>query len=194
MMHKLLRISLDKVKRLLCFALCESYFKRAISVLNDSKNLMSSLSIIQECNYYYEECHKANRQFSKKLSILKVKNEFDTIMSDLEELKSDFELQANVLRGLQSKQIAQDLFKKCIELENFYFNILWEVIDWYRDSIIKTRGQDIECEAEVSSDLGYIYDKVLKDKVKAKSYFQSSWHLADSLRPKIFTRRKWYQR
>ncbi len=46
----------------------------------------------------------------------------------------------------------------------------------------------------MSSELGYLFEKIIKDKDKAKTYFKACIYLADALKPKVFTRTEWYVR
>jgi hypothetical protein len=46
----------------------------------------------------------------------------------------------------------------------------------------------------VSSQLGYIFEKILNDKDHGKRYYKSCLQLTEALKPKTFTREKWYTR
>lgn len=178
---KISRVSPRDVCVLVNYRICECFYRRADELMH-SNLIKQALAKNNECDYFFEESFK----YAK---------ENDEMLDKLEELKDDFVLQRFSLEGLKSKIVAQKLLKECINnYEEINFDMIWDIIDWYKDAIIKMRGNDIEIEAEISSDLGYIYDEILKLKDKAKTNYQNSWHLVDSLRPKVFTRFTWYRR
>jgi hypothetical protein len=39
-------------------------------------------------------------------------------------------------------------------------DMIWEIVDWFRQAAILTRGTDVELEAMALSRLGKVYDKV----------------------------------
>jgi hypothetical protein len=178
---KISRASSKNICVLINYRICECYYRRADELLH-SNLIKQAFAKNNECDYFYEES-------------LKDAKENDQIVDELEELKDDFILQRLMLEGLKSKLVAKNLLKECLNShEELNFDLIWDVIDWFKDAIVKMRGKDIESEAEISSDLGYVYGNILKLKEKSKNYFHISWHLIDSLRPKVFTRFKWYQR
>ena len=61
--------------------------------------------------------------------------------------------------------------------------MVWEIIDWYKDSILKVRDKDIKQEAMSLSRIGKVYDKVLKIKFRARDYLKKSLELAHSITP-----------
>lgn len=175
------RSSIDEVCVLINYRICECYFRMAADLMN-SNLYLKALAANNECDFYYEE------------SIRHLNND-ENMINMIKELKEDFILQRFCLEGFQSKIIAQKMLDQCInEHEILNMELIWDIIDRYRDAISKLKGKDIECEAELTSDLGYIYDKVIKNKDKAKDYYKLSWYLADSLRPKVLTHFKWYKR
>ena len=150
----------------------------------DTRRYKEALSCLRDFDFHYEEC-------LKNLKYYECDDEIN--LNELESLREDHILQTCIAEGISSKHVAQDLLRKCIEEnEDLNFDLLFDIIDRFRDSIIKTRNNDIECEAEVSSELGQIYDEILKIKEKGKEYYQNSFHLAESLKPKIFTKHSWY--
>ena len=52
--------------------------------------------------------------------------------------------------------------------------------------LLLARETDMEVEAIALSRLGSVYDKILKDKIHAKTYFRRSIQLAMSLHPRTF--------
>ena len=70
--------------------------------------------------------------------------------------------------------------------EHLNMDMVWKVVDCYMEAIILAREIDMEVEAIALSRLGSIYDKVIKDKIRAKGYFMRSVQLAMSLQPRTF--------
>lgn len=70
--------------------------------------------------------------------------------------------------------------------EDLNFDMVWKVVDCYMEAIVLAREIDMEVEAIALSRLGSIYDKILKDKFRAKTYFRRSIQLAMSLHPRTF--------
>ena len=65
--------------------------------------------------------------------------------------------------------------------------MVWEIIDWYKDSILKVRDMDLKQEAISLSRIGKVYDKVLKIKFRARDYLKKSMELAHSIVPFVVT-------
>lgn len=83
--------------------------------------------------------------------------------------------------------LADDILHSLLmDEENLSMDMVWKVVDLYKEAIILTREKDVEMEAIALSRLGNVNDKILKDKLKAKAYFRRSIQLALSLHPRIF--------
>ena len=168
------------------FYISQLIFQHSVELM-DSKRYKEALVCLRDFDFHYEECLK-NLKYSDE-------SDDEINLNELESLHEEHILQLCIAEGISSKHVAQDLLRKCIaENEHLNIDLLFDIIDRFRDSIIKTRNKDIECEAEVSSELGRIYDEVLKIKEKGKEYYQNSFHLAESLKPKVFTKHPWYMR
>ena len=70
--------------------------------------------------------------------------------------------------------------------EDLNFDMVWEVVDCYMEAIVLAKEINIEVEAIALSRLGSVYDKILKDKIRAKTYFTRSIQLAMTLHPRTF--------
>ena len=190
-LYKLLEKSCNHAKCIINFYISKYIFNQSIE-LAESKKIKEASTCLNDFNYHYEECLRTFKYFEVEDTYPFI---FDIDEYEIESLNDDYLTQKCVIEGKVSKLLAQNLLKTCIEeIEDLNFDLLYDIIDLYHDSLIKTRDNDIECEAEVSSDLGFIYDEVMKLKDRAKEYFQDSFHLAESLRPKIFTPQKCYIR
>ena len=65
-------------------------------------------------------------------------------------------------------------------------DMIWKVVDLYREAVLLTREVDMESEAIALSRLGNVLDSVVKMKGKAKECLRRSVQLAMSLHPKTF--------
>ena len=71
--------------------------------------------------------------------------------------------------------------------ETVDINMVWEIIDWYKQAILLARELDMEQEAMAMQRIGRVYAKVLKFKPQAKEYYKRAIQLAGSMAPRIFT-------
>ena len=168
------------------YRLCNLYYQMSIKFL-DENEIDESFRSINESRYFCEECYR----FSK---VLGAKN-FDIESVDLEQLKINTDLQICVVDGLKAKREADLIYDKCINYcESINIELAWDAIDMYRIAIRATKNKDIELEAEITSIIGVIYEKVLCIKERAKEYYHISLELAESMKPKLFTDKAWYKR
>jgi hypothetical protein len=184
---KLILVSPLHIKLLINYLLSECNFKKSISLSDDNAiNVRNSLNINKECDYYIEECNRLLPQVTNS----------DKFIEQLIHLKEEINKRRCLLEGLNSKYVAQDLLAKCTHNETITdFDALLEVIDWYKDALMKIHDQNLEMEAEIYSELGHIYDYFLKQKDRAKSYYQQCIHLVDSLGQiqSFMLKHKWFQ-
>ncbi len=154
--------------------------------------LNNSCRYINECNYYYEECIKLRNQLKCSKSLIEY---FRLDESDLNELANNKLIQECILEAQKHKQVADQLLDKLLNYEECLdFEQVWNCIDLYRESIVKTRDKDIELEAEVLSKLGLVYSRILKMNDRAKTCYYACFNLAESMKPKVFTHHSWYIR
>lgn len=110
-------------------------------------------------------------------------------------LESDVLMHQCIAESMQANQIGDDLFKKVLmDEENLNIDMVYEVIDWYKQAVLRTREiTEVEVEAIAMSRIGKVYDKVLKLKYKAKEYIMRSMQLANSMHPRIFHDEDWFK-
>ena len=70
---------------------------------------------------------------------------------------------------------------------------IWYSIDFYREAICKSKEKAVEIEAEIHSRLVHVYGKILKIKSRAKTSYNMCFYLFESMKPKMFTKYKWYK-
>jgi hypothetical protein len=102
-------------------------------------------------------------------------------------------IQECVSEACQQKNIADKVYDRAInESEQIDLESLWDAVDLYKSAILKSRGKDIEIEAECLSKIGTIFESVFKMKQQAKACFYKCLELAESMKPKTFTHCSWY--
>lgn len=184
---KLIEVSTNHISLLINYLVSEYIYKKSTSLSDDdATSIRTSLNFNKECDYYIEECNRLLSHVSSS----------DKIKEKLTHLKEEVYQRRCLLEGYNSKFVAQDLLARCTHNENITdFDALLEVIDWYKDSLMKIHVHNLEMEAEIYSDLGYIYDIYLKQKDRAKSYYQQCVHLVDSLGQihSFMIKHKWFQ-
>ena len=95
----------------------------------------------------------------------------------------------NYLQGfVRSVPLGDELLERATRYyETVDINMVWEIIDWYKQAILLARELDIEQEAIAMQRIGRVYAKVLKFKPQAKEYYKRAIQLAVSMAPRIFT-------
>ena len=142
-----------------------------------------ALSRMRDCYYHIEEAKKlANIQHdAERIEEVKV-------------LEQDVFYHSSAAESIQAREHGRQILDTATQQEEeLNLELIWDVIDWYKQATILARELDIEQEAIALSYLGYVYDKVLKIQSKAKEYFMRSLQLAESLKPRTFSTHAWYQ-
>ena len=112
----------------------------------------------------------------------------------VDDMKEDAFKNRCISESLQKRLLADDLLEKTLyNAEELDMNGIWQVIDFYSESIILTRENDIEQEALSLTKLGVLYHKVLLQKSKAKEILMRVLQLAQSLQPRNLSEEKWYR-
>ena len=79
------------------------------------------------------------------------------------------------------------------QVEGFDVDIVWQAIDYFRESIVLIRGLDLELEAKCLTKLGLVYHNVLLDKTRAKEVLMRAIQLAQTLEPRNFNEEQWFR-
>ncbi|ESO96147.1 hypothetical protein LOTGIDRAFT_231852 [Lottia gigantea] len=120
--------------------------------------------------------------------------------SDSEEMKRTFELhqediyiQTCVAESMQALDIGDNMFQAAMtEEEVLNMDMIYDVLDWYRQAITLTRDKDVLLEAIAHCRLGKIYQKVLKLDDRARVYYAKCIELANTLIPRTIHQEEWY--
>ena len=142
-----------------------------------------ALSRMRDCYYHIEEAKKlANiQQDAERIEEVKV-------------LEQDVFYHSSAAESIQAREHGRQILDTATQQEEeLNLELIWDVIDCYKQATILARELDIEQEAIALSYLGYVYDKVLKIQSKAKAYYMRCLQLAESLKPRTFFSQIWYQ-
>ncbi|XP_069111849.1 uncharacterized protein [Argopecten irradians] len=118
-----------------------------------------------------------------------------TIEGEVKILEADVFMHLCMAESMQARSIGDKMYHQLtMEEEALNMDMAWEVVDWYKLAIIRTRDvTEVELEAVALSRLGSLYHKVLKMKDKAKRYLMRSIHLAHSMHPRTFNNDDWFK-
>ena len=160
--------------------LADAIFKTGISEMSAGRH-KESKKLMHECYMPVEEARRHGHH--------------DPIIeTEVRIFDEDIFMHLCTCESIQAQITGDELFEKILlDEDNLNINMVWEVVDWYKQSILLTREKDVEYEAIGHSRLGKIYDGVLKLKTKAKANFMRCLELVNSMHPRNFTNDKWYQ-
>ena len=142
-----------------------------------------TLSRMKNCYYHIEEAKKlANAEHNV------------TSMEEALTLEKDVLYHTCTAESIQARKTGAQLLDWATQQqEELNVDLIWDVIDWYKQATILARELDIEQEAIALSYLGFVYDKVLMLQSRAKAYYMRCLQLAESLKPRTFFTCSWYQ-
>ena len=160
--------------------LADTVFKAGISELSAGR-YKECLKLMHECYTPIEEARRYGHHDPFIEAEVRVYNE-------------DIFIHQCTSESIQARVTGGQLFETLLQDEDsLNIDMVWEVVDWYKQSILLTRERDVEFEAIGHSRLGKVYDRVLKLKNKAKENFMRCLELVNSMHPRNFTSEKWYQ-
>ncbi|XP_060603257.1 uncharacterized protein LOC132756257 [Ruditapes philippinarum] len=109
-------------------------------------------------------------------------------------LETDVMLNRALAESMQSRQTGDVLLEKVLKDEEMLnIDMVWEIIDWYKNAILRARDVDMKQEAMALYKIGLVYDKVFKVKFRAKTYLKKALELAQSMTPRNFTTEEWFK-
>lgn len=164
-----------------CFLqLADAIFKTGISEMSAGR-YKESMRLMRECYTPVEEARRYAFQDPFTETEVRIFDE-------------DIFMHQCTCESIQARETGDGLFVKIIlDEDNLNIDMVWEVIDWYKQSVLLTREKDVEYEAIGHSRLGRVYDRVLKLRNKAKENFMRCLELVNSMHPRSFTSEKWFQ-
>lgn len=159
---------------------CTIWFNDACIALNEN-DFKRSLYSLKEMYHPVEQIRRYG------------KHNLD-LMNHLESVEQDIVLQMARTESLQLLHIGDELLETHIEDdEDLNMDLIYTVIDNYRQCMVLTRGIEVEVEAIALSRLGKVYDQVLKMKHRARECFQMCINTAHTLAPRNFAMDPWYK-
>jgi len=164
----------------LCVELSNLRFNEGITLLGQ-QDFKGCLYLIRECHRPVEEARKFGC-------------ELEPILQEVRILEQDLFLHECVCRSHQARVQGDELLDKYLkDEESLNMGMVWTVVDLYKEAVILTRENDPEAEAIALSRLGSIFDKIIKDKFRAKPYMMRSIQMAMSLHPRTFGSESWFK-
>ena len=116
------------------------------------------------------------------------------LLADARVLEQDVFYHSCSASSIQARSQGDELLELAMQgEENLDMDLIFDVIDWYKQAVVLAREIDLEQEAIGSSRLGVVYDKVLKITGRAKAYFTKCLELVEALKPRTFFLDKWYK-
>lgn len=89
--------------------------------------------------------------------------------------------------------MADNRFKQAMEAdENVDMDGVYDALDGFKMAENIAAGNDPETEAVASAYMGKIFYKALKRPDKAKKYYNDCIRLLETLKPKVFSDKKWH--
>lgn len=141
-----------------------------------------------KCKHQMAECHYPLHEGRKH------GHEQPDVLQELVVLETDVNMHMCIAESSKARQTGDDLLEKATRYyETIDMNMVWEIIDWYKQAILLARELDIEQEAIAMQRIGRVYAKVLKFKPQAKEYYKRAVQMAVSMAPRTFTTCDWYQ-
>ncbi|EDO35263.1 predicted protein [Nematostella vectensis] len=140
------------------------------------------LSRMKDCYFHLEEAKRLQHNSSD----IDRNQEIAVLEQDIIYLRTTAE-------SMQAREHGNQLLEIAVkEEEELNMDLIWDVIDWFKQATIFARELDLEQEAIALSRLGYVYDQIIKQESKAKTYFMRALQLADSLKPRTFATEAWF--
>ncbi|KAJ8022684.1 hypothetical protein HOLleu_37652 [Holothuria leucospilota] len=168
-----------ELRALLFVQIASVLYKRSVQTL-EAQDFRSSLRSLHEMNYPLEEAGKITSS--------------DEMRADIRVLKTDAIYQLASAESMQVCSIAvKQLDELLNDLEYLNINMVFDTLDLFKDGALKAREINLEQEAIACFYQGHIFERILKLKQKAKTFYMQVMELTEAAKPKLFTNQKWYQ-
>jgi hypothetical protein len=185
--------NVDFINYVLNAKLSEIFFKES-ELANDGTDdgIKASFKYINECSFHYREASKFYERIKKETIVC---HDYIYFLNEFADFADDIDAQFIIIEGYKYKRRADLRLDKCINGNKLLnFDLVCDIIDLYRDAIYLIKEHNIEIEAQILSQIGFIYDKVLNMQQEAKKNFYNCFNLAEAMKPKLFTNSSWYIR
>jgi len=176
--------TVDRAKADLQLKLAILYFHDGTTKLQHG-DYKTCLSRMRDCYRPIEEV--------KRLARI-TEDELDDLLGESESLEQDVFYHSCSASSIQARHHGDHLLSVALQdEEELDMTLIFEVIDWYKQAVVLAREIELEQEAIAESRLGVVYDKVLKLTHRAKTYFNHTLQLVESMKPRVFTSHDWYK-
>ncbi|XP_041461040.1 uncharacterized protein LOC121412197 [Lytechinus variegatus] len=165
----------------------EDYIQLATHLFGQGLTALGELKY-KECFRFMKECYFPIQEAARMCG------KDPTILSEVEVLKEDVHQHTCLAEAGKARATGDALLETGLK-DNVDLNVelVWSIMDWYRQSAILCKGSDIEQEAIAYSRMGRIYGKVLKLTVKGKNCHKRAIELALSMAPRNFHNVDWFE-
>ncbi|XP_031557582.1 uncharacterized protein LOC116294173 [Actinia tenebrosa] len=145
-------------------------------------------------NKDYKGALKRLKECYRPIEEAKMVNQSESCAAEIRILEQDVYFHTCSAESIQACECGNEVLNiATLNEESLNMNLVWDAVDWYKRAAILTRELDLEQEAIALSHLGFVYNKVLKDKDKSKEYYKKCFELAESMKPRTFFTQDWYQ-
>ncbi|KAL9988513.1 hypothetical protein ACROYT_G002967 [Oculina patagonica] len=176
--------TVDRAAADLQLKLATLYFHDGATKLQDGE-YKTCLSRMRDCYRPIEEVKRLARVTG---------DELDDLLRESETLEQDVFYHSCSASSMQARHHGDQLLTVALQdMEELDMTLVFEVIDWYKQAVVLAREVELEQEAIAECRLGVVYDKVLKLTQRAKTYFNHTLQLVESMKPRVFTSHDWYK-
>lgn len=144
--------------------------------------------LYDECKRHLEDCNEPLEEAIRY-------GKSDTrIVEEAKDYQERVYIHLCISRSVSLRMQTEKLFHThLLNQESINFELIWDVVDMFKQCTLLVREQDTEQEAITLSRLGKIFDVVLKLPEKAKGYYKQSFQLAKAMHPRTFDTKDWYK-
>ena len=141
-----------------------------------------------DCQNYMADCNEPLEE------ALRLGRNDSGICEEANDFKQRVYVHLCIAQSVALRLQAENLYRThLLNQESVNFDLIWDLVDMFKQCTLLVREQDLEQEAIGLSRLGKVFDEVLKLPDKAKGYYKRSFQLATALLPRRFNTKDWYQ-
>ncbi|XP_071805133.1 uncharacterized protein [Asterias amurensis] len=173
------------------FHIGDAHFKASVRLM-ESGEYKKCLDHLHNIHQLVEEALSVLAKLAKANTGLTL--EYEDLDHDLQTLKQDTLYHLSTAESLQARKCGEKMLAEMLENhEHLNMDVVWDIVDWFKQAYLKAAELDLEQEAAALSFLGLVNEKILFSTVKTKSYYKRCMELVDAAQPKTFLTETWYQ-
>jgi len=112
---------------------------------------------------------------------------------NLELMEQDIFIYSCCCESVRVRHQADLLFTEYVhDSEELNMEMMWEILDMYKDAVLKTAERDLENEALANSRIGRMFEKIFKMESKGHLYYRRAFDLAQALFPRDLNQKSWF--